>query len=204
MMVSHQPNHLLRCQCGRVQGQVNISGALTRAICYCKDCQSFAHFLGKDKEILDELGGSDIVPTAPRNVTFTQGKELLACMQLSPKGLLRWYASCCNTPIGNTWRSSKLSYVGLVHNCLESSGKSMDESFGPVKVYVNPQSAKGEVRSKSTGMLGMLFSWITMMLGERLSGRYKLSPFFDGNTGASIAVPTILTLEERQVLRSKL
>lgn len=203
MITNHQPNHPLRCQCGGVQGHVNVSGALTRAICYCKDCQSFAHFLGKDKETLNELGGTDIVPAAPRSVTIAQGIELLACMQLSPKGLLRWYASCCNTPIGNTWRSNKLSYVGLVHNCLENSGKTVDESFGPVKVHVNPQSAKGEVKSKSTGMLGMMFSWLAMMLAERVSGRYKLSPFFDSN-GTSIATPTVLTLDQRQALRSKL
>ena len=29
-------------------------------MCYCKDCQAFAHFLGKAGEILDERGGSDL------------------------------------------------------------------------------------------------------------------------------------------------
>jgi len=86
--------------------------ALMRATCYCKDCQSFAYFLGKEKETLNELGGTDIVPASPRCVTFKQGQASLACLQLSPKGLLRWYAKCRNTPIGNTWRNNKLSYVG--------------------------------------------------------------------------------------------
>jgi len=71
-----------------------------RCVCYCRDCQAFAHFLGKVDAILDERGGSEIIQVLPRNLTFTQGIELLACMRLTEKGLLRWYAACCNTPIG--------------------------------------------------------------------------------------------------------
>jgi uncharacterized RDD family membrane protein YckC len=203
-IAAHQPKHPLRCECGRVQGHVNISGALSRGICYCKDCQSFAYFLGKEKQTLNEIGGTDIVPASPRDVAFTQGKELLACMQLSDKGLLRWYASCCNTPIGNTWRNNKLSYVGLIHNCLEHSDKSIEESFGPVKMQVHPHSAKSEVKLKSSGTIAALAGWITMMLGELISGRYKRSPFFDAKSGASLVAPTVLTLEQRRELRSKL
>jgi hypothetical protein len=196
--------HPLKCQCGAVQGVVNVSMTLSRGICYCKDCQSFAHFLGKEKEILNELGGTDVVPASPRSVTFTQGKESLACMQLSPKGLLRWYARCCNTPIGNTWRNNKMAYVGLIHTCLEQSGMSLDQSFGPVCMQVNPQSAKGAVKIKSKGTLSALTSWAWMMLRERISGTYRQSPFFDSNTDQPVVAPVVLTQEERQALRNRL
>jgi len=202
--MSHQLQHPLRCQCGTVQGYVITDGALTRAICYCKDCQSFAHYLGRAKDILDDLGGSDIVPMSPRSVVFTHGRESLACMQLSPKGLLRWYTKCCNTPIGNTWRHNKLAYIGVVHNCLGNKEPSLDESFGPVRIYVNPQSAKNKVTAKSRGAVGMMLRWIRMMVAERISGNYKKSPFFVAATGQPIAIPTVLTLEQRRVLRSKL
>ncbi|HEX2584528.1 MAG TPA: DUF6151 family protein [Steroidobacteraceae bacterium] len=199
----HEAQHPLRCHCGVVQGHVITSGALTRAICYCKDCQSFAHFLGKEKEVLDELGGTDIVPMSPRNVVFTQGKQSLACMQLSPKGLLRWYAKCCNTPIGNTWRNNHMAYVGLVHSCLEGSGKSIEDSFGPVRIYVNPKSAKGQVTAKSKGSIGMMLRWLGMMISERVSGNYKKSPFF-GADGEPAALPVVIALEERQLLRERI
>src|SRR5205814_1347291 len=108
------------------------------------------------------------------------------------------------TPIGNTWRNNKLSYVGLIHNCLESGSQSIDESFGPVRMQVNVQSAKGVVHEKSKGLFSGLFRWITMMLRERLSGTYKKSPFFVAVTGQPIAIPNLLTMEQRQALRSKL
>jgi hypothetical protein len=52
-------------------------------------------------------------------------------MSLSDKGMLRWYASCCNTPIGNTSRDFKVSHVGLLHNCLQESIKQPGRRFRP-------------------------------------------------------------------------
>jgi hypothetical protein len=34
-------------------------------------------------------------------------------MRLSDKGLLRWYARCCNTPIANTPANYKASFAGI-------------------------------------------------------------------------------------------
>ena len=34
--------------------------------------------------------------------------------------MIRWYAGCCKTPIGNTLENHKISFVGLLHNCLET------------------------------------------------------------------------------------
>ncbi len=35
-------------------------------------------------------------------------------MRLTPMGLLRWYAGCCNTPIGNMV-SARVPFIGIVH-----------------------------------------------------------------------------------------
>ena len=99
-------NHSLRCTCGKLRGHVSEPEKGIHLMCYCKDCQAFANFLGKGAELLDAQGGSDIVAVHPRSVHFTEGQGELACMSLSPNGLLRWYARCCNTPIANTPRSS--------------------------------------------------------------------------------------------------
>jgi hypothetical protein len=97
--------HLLQCRCGTLKGHVSRSHVANRCVCYCRDCQAFAHFLGRADEILDASGGTDVIQTRAANVVFTEGKEALACMRLTPNGLLRWYSTCCNTPIGNTVRA---------------------------------------------------------------------------------------------------
>ena len=137
-------NHPLQCQCGTLKGYVSPPDMANRAVCYCKDCQAFAHFLERpDDAVLNELGGTEIVATLPRHVHFTQGLEALVCMSLSDHGLLRWYTSCCNTPIGNTPRDFKTSYVGLLHSCLTKRAPSLQDSFGPVRMVLQTKSAKG-------------------------------------------------------------
>jgi hypothetical protein len=96
-------------------GVVSQTARTTRATCYCRDCQAYAHALGNPESVLDHIGGTDIVATLQQHVTLTRGAESLACLSLSERGILRWYAGCCNTPIANTARSPKMSYVGLVH-----------------------------------------------------------------------------------------
>lgn len=46
-------NHPLRCRCGALQGYVSHPEKASRGVCYCKDCQAFAHFLGTPGDILD-------------------------------------------------------------------------------------------------------------------------------------------------------
>jgi hypothetical protein len=181
--------HPLQCRCGTVKGFVTDTHNCNRGICYCKDCQAFAHFLRRD-DVLDERGGSEVIQVLPKNVTFTAGTESLACMRLTKKGLLRWYAKCCQTPIGNTLATPKLSFVGLVHNCLRSPQRSLDESFGPVRAWVNVESAKGDPKPKQAG-LGRSIGWILSRgLTARLNGDWKRNPFFVARQ--PIVVPTVL------------
>ena len=72
-------SHPLQCRCGTLKGFVDNPSTANRAVCYCKDCQAFAHFLGRSADVLDERGGSDVVQILPKNITFTQGVESLAC-----------------------------------------------------------------------------------------------------------------------------
>jgi hypothetical protein len=184
-----------------LKGYVRQPGSVNRAICYCRDCQAFAHFLGRPNEILDSKGGSDVVQTTPSRVTFTDGVEMLTCMRLTPNGLMRWYARCCNTPIGNTVANFKVSFVGLVHNCLENGGRSLDDSFGPVRMWVNTKAAMGEVQSSSwVAMGGGVTRILGMLLRARLNGSYKRTMFFSPQTGAPVAQPKILSREERDRL----
>ncbi|HEU0199389.1 MAG TPA: DUF6151 family protein [Burkholderiaceae bacterium] len=189
-------NHRFRCQCGTLVGEVAEPHKAIRAVCYCRDCQAYAHFLGK-AGVLDELGGTDVIATQAKYVTITGGKQSLACASLTEKGLLRWYARCCRTPIANTPRDWRLPYVGLVHTCLDADGQSLDVDFTKVQMRVNLRSAKGTPPPAPPGKLAALLRFVPPMLLARVSGAYKRTPFFDNN-GSPVVPPQVLTSDERQ------
>lgn len=192
-------SHPLRCRCGTVSGHVaEPQRAMARAVCYCKDCQAYAHFLGRADDVLDIHGGTDVIAIHPQQVALTQGLDALACMALSPRGLLRWYAGCCRTPIGNTSRSSKTAYVGLVHTCLEGAGVPIERSFGPVGMRLNSGSASSPVLERSRAALRSMTRIVGTLLGARISGSYKRSPFFDAASGMPLLAPHVLTKAERE------
>ena len=191
-------NHPLRCRCGTLKGYVSHPEKVSRGVCYCKDCQAFAHFLGMPGDILDAMGGTDVVATLPKYVTFTQGVEALACMSLTENGLLRWYASCCNTPIGNTPRDFKVSHVGLVHTCLEDPPRTLESSFGPVRMRVNTKHAKGKPKSMPISTIASLVRFLISLIRARLDGSYKCTPFFAPDRGTPIVPPKVLTSSERE------
>lgn len=190
--------HPLRCRYGALQGRVALRGVSNHLICYCKDCQAFARFLGPTDEVLDNQGGSEIVQVTPDRVEITQGQDQLAAVRLSPKGLLRWYAACCRTPLGNTLPSRKLSFVGLLRSCLKAAP--LEPSFGPVRGQFFAASAIGEPRPVDRGMLPVALRIVGMVVPCRLSGRYRQTPFFT-DANAPVVVPEIVTTAERERLR---
>jgi hypothetical protein len=192
-------NHPIECSCGKFKGI--LSQKVNRVVCYCQDCQAFARFLNRDREILDEIGGTEIVQTTPKSVTFTAGTEYLACVRLTPNGLLRWYTTCCNTPIGNTPFDFKLSFVGLVHNCLVTRQTSLDEAFGSIQMSVHAKDAKGEPKPKSFGVLTSMSRAIGSILKARIDGSYKLTPFFLPESGVPIVAPIVLSSQELETLK---
>jgi hypothetical protein len=193
-------NHPLRCRCGALQGQVTHNPRAQRGVCYCKDCQAFAHFLGNPDEILDRFGGTEVLATQPRFVMFTVGLEYLACMSLSPKGTLRWYASCCNTPIGNNVRDIRTAHIGLIHNCVEDSARSLEAMYGPIRMHVNRKSALGTPPSAPVSTFFAILHFVRSLIGARLSGSYRQNPFFQADHVTPLVAPRVLTLKERQRL----
>lgn len=189
-------NHPLRCRCGKFQGQVSRSRRATRAVCYCKDCQAYARFLGTPG-VVDQDGGTQVVISLPRHVRFTAGVEVLACLSLGERGLLRWYASCCNTPIANTPRSPKVPYLGLIHSCLERGSSSIESTFGRLRIAVNTESARRKVRSTPVASTMGVLGFIMAAFGDRLGGGYKHNPFFTADTRIPVRRPRVLSSAER-------
>ncbi len=181
--------HPVRCTCGALAGTLDGAAWANRVICYCDDCQAFAEYLGRADEVLDARGGSDIVQTGPRFVTFSQGREHLACVRVTPKGPLRWYAACCNAPIGNTPANPKLAFVGLLHSCL-GGAEALEASFGPPRMRVFTGFAKGEPKPTRQFPIPTAAALLWHVAAARLGGGYRVTPFFD-DRGNPLAAPVL-------------
>jgi hypothetical protein len=199
----------LRCECGALRGVARgISPERgNHIVCYCDDCQSFAHFLGRADRILDPRGGTDIFQTSPARVELTEGREQLACIRLTGRGPLRWYAACCRTPIGNTPATRQVPFVGLIRACLDpaSGGRARDDALGPVRAPVFPRFAKGggaPPRAGRGALPRVFLQFVRLTLAARLRGDHRRSPFFDARSGAPAATPHVLSAEELRAVEA--
>ena len=187
--------HPLQCRCGLLKGEVEATAPPGRALCYCRDCQAFARCLGREGDVLDAQGGTEVVPLLHKAVRITEGREALACLKLRENGILRWYASCCSTPIGNTPPNYQISYVGLIHSCLDGPGSSLEQSFGPLRARVWTKSARGEPKPQAQGMAAMMLRIGWHLARARMDGSYKRSPFFSAD-GRPVELPRVLDAAE--------
>lgn len=199
----------IRCSCGAVTGVLRgASGSRgNRCVCYCDDCQSFAHFLGRARDILDEHGGTEVFQTTPALLEITSGAERLASMRLTPKGLLRWYTSCCRTPIGNTLASDTLPFVGLIRACLAADDATLERTLGPIRYRSMGRFAKGDtlgLRIHERVPLGLIARIFRILTAAKLRGDRRRSPFFDPASGKPVASPIVLSADElREVERAR-
>jgi hypothetical protein len=172
-------NTTLSCSCGEVRGLVTgvSPNTVNRLVCYCDDCQAFLHHLGR-AELLDAQGGTDIVQIAPASLSFVQGEERIVGLRLGPKGLYRWYASCCRTPVGNTVGPA-IPFVGVVAQAFESETQKPDNLFGRPIGRIYGKYAVGSAPEGSTRLSPWLMARaIRMVLGWRMRGRTWPHPFF--------------------------
>jgi hypothetical protein len=192
----------VRCRCGEVEGVVaNASPQkVNRVVCYCDDCQAFLHQLGR-ADLLNGQGGTDIVQVAPASLTFTRGQNRIAGVRLTTKGLFRWYATCCNTPVGNTLGPA-IPFVGIVAQTFDGGPQRAQSVFGAPLGAILGKHAIGPPPAGSTGInLTLLLRAITKVLGWRLRGRAWPHPFFHLKTREPIYPLQVLSSEERDELR---
>jgi len=194
----------LECRCGSFRAVSNgMSRKPTmRAVCYCDDCQAYAHFLGKHSAVLDEHGGTETVWFAPADLRITQGAEHLGCVRLTAKGGFRWYAACSRTPFGNTAPAAGIPMVSVVHPMLGDAAI-REQAYGPLTARIQGRFALGAPPPGTfSGMpLGGLLRAAGFLLRTRLRGQHKPSPVRDAKSGAPLVEPTILTTAERDALR---
>jgi len=196
----------LSCRCGEIHGTLNgvTPANCNRVICYCEDCRAFLHHLER-AELLDAQGGTEVVQVAPAAVTFERGTERIACVRLTSKGLYRWYASCCKTPLGNTLTPS-VPFIGIPWELLRGTPdvRARDEAFGRVRAASFAKSAMGgPPQNLPSAHLGHLLKAVWLVLSWRFRGSVWPHPFFDRTTKAPRYPVAVLSPNEREALRAR-
>ena len=192
----------LRCHCGRVRGVASHVAPSTgfRFVCYCTDCQTFARFLERP-DVLDPAGGTDIFQMPPARVRLNQGADALRCLRLSDKGVLRWYADCCRTPIANSAAVPRFPILAVIHAFMdpEADHRPRDEALGPPLCRIFERSALGPLppNAPPPPSFRVFARRTSLMLAWWVRGLARPSPVFDDQTGAPRAVPRVLTPSER-------
>lgn len=170
----------------------------------CDDCQAYAHHLDQAPRILDANGGTDVYQTTPSRIAFHTGHEHVRCVRLSPKGLMRWYAGCCATPIANTLASPGFPFAGLVHTIVDHAGdgRSRDEALGPPRARTQARFGHQPLPpdSHARAPVGLIARSVKSLLGAWIKREHKPSPFFDGQTGAPVVTPTVVSSDVRAAL----
>ncbi|UJR82809.1 DUF6151 family protein [Sandaracinus amylolyticus] len=192
----------IRCACGQLRGRIElVPGGGQRVVCYCDDCQAYGRFLGRD-DVLDARGGTDLWQTRPSLVRITEGESELVCMRLSDRGMIRWYARCCRTPIANTMASASTPFVGMVHRCIgdertrnEVLGAPIAGLMGRFAIGGLPEGAAPTVR------VGTIVRTLAMLARAALARGATPSPFFDARTKKPRVEPEVLTVSARDALR---
>ena len=194
----------LRCRCGTVRGSARdvAPSKVNHCFCYCDDCQAFAHFLDREADVLDAHGGTEITQMSQANVRFTAGVDKIAAMRLSSKGMIRWYAACCRTPIGNTMGTSAMPFVGVIRAFIDAPSATL----GPIRGRGWAKRAKGGRAAVPNDGLPepmMVARVLAKLLRWRLRGDHKRSALFDAATGKPLAEPRVLAEAEREALRQR-
>lgn len=192
----------LSCSCRGVRALVTdvAPNTVNRVVCYCDDCQAFLHQLDR-ADLLDGHGGTDIVQFAPAALSFVEGKERIVGLRLTPKGIYRWYASCCKMPLGNTL-SPAIPFIGVVAQAFASETQKPDQLFGPPIGRIFGRHAVGRPPEGSTGLNPWLMARaIRRVLGWRLRGKTWPHPFFDRASRQPSFPLATLSPQEREALR---
>lgn len=186
------PDLAFSCSCGALQGVIaNASPRTgTHAACHCQSCRAGELYTGAPDPAPAPVA---IFQTSPHRVQITKGAEHLAPFSFGPKNLLRWRATCCGQAMFNTPRNPAVSFVGIRTTCIKdpsSLGAIQCEAFVPTK--------DGKTRHK--GIWKLAAGPLSRMIANRLSGRWKDTPFFDAETRQPVAAVTVVPKDERKAL----
>ena len=179
-----------RCRCGAVTGVIRDADSKRgdRVVCHCSDCQAFATRFQAAERVMDGHGGTDLYQTGCARTRIAQGRENLACIHLTEKPTLRWYATCCDTPMFNTYANGRIPYVTtLLGNCDRGA---VDAALGPPIGHLSVEEATSDPGPvPRLSMVRLMRRFFRRMVRDVVTGDRRRNPLFDGKTLQPIARP---------------
>lgn len=131
-------------------------------------------------------------------MSFASGRDKLAWVHMTDQPTLRWYASCCDTSLFNTYANGKLPYTTiLLANCDKAGRAALGEPRG----HLHLADASGETDDpKPMSMAALLRSFFKRLVKDIVSGDRRRNPLFDPKTLEPVATPRRVTPQEREAL----
>lgn len=188
--VAPRANLSFGCRCGLVAGMLIEPGPIAgdHVVCHCTDCQTFAKRFNAADRILDQHAGTALYQGRCSTMRLIRGRHLLACVHLTEKPTLRWYARCCNTPMFNTFKNGRIPYITtVVANCDQDQRSRL---LGPPIGHLFTEEGIGDVsRLRRLSILRLMRRFSTRMIIDILVGDRRRADLFDPGTLQPIASP---------------
>ena len=177
------------CKCGQVRGAIrNVSSASGDLLCcHCTDCQQFAYRFGAEDRILDANSGTLLYQSGCAAVQVAQGSDKLACIHLTDKPTLRWYADCCDTPMFNTYKNARFPYMSTL---VANTPRDEREPLMPLRGHIFLSDVQGhESDLKELSMAYFARRFLVRVVRDFCTGARRRTALFDGATLEPIARP---------------
>ena len=178
------------CECGSVRGVVRRARPSEgdHVVCHCTDCQAFAEYCGAADRILDGNRGTALFQSRCARVELQDGRDRLACVHLTEKPTLRWYTTCCRTPMFNTYANGRVPYVTVVLENCDPARRAA--ALGSPIGHLFLDEATGDVGTLPALSMGrLMWRFFRRMLKDIVSGDRRRSVLFDPATLRPIATP---------------
>jgi hypothetical protein len=184
------------CACGEVQGIARVfTKNVPSAECHCGDCINFSRWMSVEKKsrrnVLNDTNGVSMIQLFHDEFHLTKGQDLITAVKLRPDSLLmRYYTSCCCTPVGLSPIIPCYPMVVLYRENFFS------DIFGPVWWRVNLKDQIRQIQqshpSSSIDSSGLSLSFVFFTFGRFvygvLFGRGSSFPF---PHPSSTTIPTL-------------
>ena len=187
----------LSCTCGEFAAVLHDVGPKegTRLVCYCDDCRDFLRVIDR-AELLDEYGGNPVYQTRVAKLEIIGGADKLATLHMTDKPTMRWYTTCCRTPLFNTASKAKPAFLSV--NIAAVDSKTADDILGPSQGRFASKFAERNLPAgQDRSVLWLALRAIPRVLRDTWSKAWKQFPLFDPVSREPLAAPRKVTREER-------
>lgn len=149
--------------------------------------------------MLDDLGGVQLFNFRGSALTIAAGQEHIACLHMTDRPVLRWYASCCETPLFNSYATTRIPFFDIFREVLEDDTSLAGLVAAERHLFV--QSATGDgSHLRHMSVAALLWRTAPRLLREYASGGRHRSPLFDPASGTPLTTPRRVTPSERSAI----